>query len=260
MKTLALYSVKGGVGKTSSAVNLAHLAANSGLRTLLWDLDHQAATTFSLRIRSAGGGAKRVLSGAQRLDELIKASDYERLDVLPARFSFRNADAALDKRDDALKRFRKLIKPLAGAYDVLVFDCPPGLTLMAESVMNAADAVLVPVIPTPFSLHSLQLLAKHLGESTAGRRVTVWPFFSMVDMRRSLHKELCTHPENLAYPPLAARIPYASQVERMSVERAPVTAFAGRSGPARAYAALWEETASRLGILTAPAAAPRAPG
>ncbi|NKC16762.1 MAG: AAA family ATPase [Gammaproteobacteria bacterium] len=246
MKVLALYSVKGGVGKTSSAVNLAHLAALSGFETLLWDLDHQASTTYSLRLQAGGGGARRLLKGKERLDTLIKASDYDKLDVLPARFSFRQADAALVELKDALKRFRQLITPLAEVYDLLVFDCPPGLTLMAESVLRAADAVMVPVVPTPLSLNSLRLLARHMGKSCADGGLAVWPFFSMVDVRRALHKKICVQGASLPYAPLETHIPYASQVEQMSFVREPLTAFAPKSVAGRAYASLWSEVRAKL--------------
>lgn len=245
MKTLAVYSVKGGVGKTASSVNLAYLAARDGLRTLLWDLDPQAASTFYLRVRPQGGGGRAILRGERRLRALIKASDYTGLDVLPARFSFRRADATLEAGDDALQRFAHLIAPLREHYDLLLFDCPPGLTVTAESVLHAASAVLVPVIPTPLSLRTLQMLHDHL-QAHPRRAPPVWPYLAMVDRRRALHRSVCDQPQALAYAPLRTCIPYASVVERMGLERQPLGAFAAGSEAGRAYRALWDEVHARL--------------
>ena len=98
MKVFATYNIKGGVGKTSAAVNLAYLAARDGQRTLLWDLDPQGAATFLFRIKSGvSGGAKALVRGRTGMDAPVKETDYENLDLLPADFSYRNMDLALDR-------------------------------------------------------------------------------------------------------------------------------------------------------------------
>ena len=96
MKTLACYNIKGGVGKTAAAVNLAYLAAQCGLRTLVWDLDPQAAATFYLRVKPKVKGSGKVLKGKRDLDDVIKGSDFPLLDLLPADFSYRNMDLRLE--------------------------------------------------------------------------------------------------------------------------------------------------------------------
>lgn len=245
MKILAVYSVKGGVGKTAAAVNIAWLAANAGQRTLLWDLDPQAASTFYLRLSSKRSGARDMLSGRSRLRSLVKASDYDLLDVLPARFSFRKADDVVGEGATARKRFAKVLRPLAEHYDLLVFDCAPGLSLVSECVLAASDGVAVPTIPTPLSMRTLRQLVKHCKREELGTG-KLWPFFSMVDVRRSVHRDIRAATDDLPVAPLATAIPYASQVERMGVERAPLPAFAGSSPAGRAYAALYAELNRRL--------------
>ena len=97
VKIFATYNIKGGVGKTTAAVNLAYLSAADGCRTLLWDLDPQGAASFLLRIKPrVKGGGKALIRGAKALDDAIKGTDFHRLDLLPADFTYRNMDLLLD--------------------------------------------------------------------------------------------------------------------------------------------------------------------
>src|SRR4030095_4547021 len=97
VNTLATYNIKGGVGKTTAAVNLAYLAAGDGRRTLLWDLDPQGAASYLLRIgpRVKGGG-KALIRGKTSLDQAVKPTEFDRLDLVPADFTYRNLDLVLD--------------------------------------------------------------------------------------------------------------------------------------------------------------------
>ncbi len=246
MTVLALYSIKGGVGKTSSAVNLALLAAREGARTLLCDLDPQGAATFHFRVQTkVPGGAKRLLRKPEALADSIKATDFDRLDLLPADFSFRNFDVRLDREPEPRRGLTQRLAAMRGEYDVVVLDCAPGASLVSENVFAAADALLVPAIPTVLSLRTLARLLQHLTErSTAPPRVL--PFFTMLDRRKALHRKVVAWSAAHDLGFLEARIPYSSTVEQMSVRRAPLQAFAPSSPPARAYAALWTEVRSRL--------------
>ena len=159
MKVIALYNIKGGVGKTAAAVNLAYLCAGGGRPTLLWDLDPQGAASYCLRVDAkVKGGRKALLSGKHPLTRAIVPSAFAGLDVLPADFSYRNMDLALSDEKRPERRFRKLLEPLERDYDTIFLDCPPGLTLSSESMFGAADLLLVPVIPATLSLRTLALI------------------------------------------------------------------------------------------------------
>jgi chromosome partitioning protein len=114
VKVYATYNIKGGVGKTSTAVNLAHLAARNGLQVLLWDLDPQAAATFLFRVRPrVKSGTKALVRGTRSLDDAIKATDFDSLDLVPADFSYRSMDLQLDDMNRPTRRIRQLLQPLA---------------------------------------------------------------------------------------------------------------------------------------------------
>ena len=246
MKTIALFSIKGGVGKTAAAVNLAHLAARGGARTLLWDLDPQGAASFYLRIRpKLAGGSGRLLKRKNRLAESIKASDFAGLDVIPADVSLRGLVLALNDLGDPLARIRRLLRPLRDHYDLVFVDCAPGVSLVSDSVMRASDLVLVPIIPTTLSLRTHAQLLAHA--RAKGLDVAIVPFFSMADRRRRLHREIMLEFADRSPQCLRIFIPYATQVELMGLRRLPVTGFAPASAPARAFEQLWEQVARRLG-------------
>ena len=237
MRSLAVFSVKGGVGKSSLAVNLAHAAATlSCRRTLLWDLDMQGAATHVMRLSPSGGSARKAIAQGA-LSALIQATDFPNLDVLVADKSLRHLEAQLV--DDKAKRFKKLLKSLEKDYDRIILDCPPGLTELADQVFRAVDMLVVPLIPSPLSDRAWQQLKAHLSAEHKHGPVLM-PVFSMVDRRKSLHRDtVAAHPERPV-------IPYAAAMEAMGSERLPLLASRPRTPVARAMASLWTEIERRL--------------
>jgi cellulose biosynthesis protein BcsQ len=248
VKVLSIYSIKGGVGKTATAVNLAHLTVCSGARTLLWDLDPQAAASFYFRIepRVKGGGG-RLLRRRRGLERAIRETDYPGLDLVPGDFSYRYLDLELAGRKKPLRRIRRLLERLRDDYDVVLIDCAPSVSLVSEAVLAASDLVLVPTIPTPLSLRTLTQLQRLTSDGDAGGPPLL-PFFSMVDRRKSLHRTLVERNGGIGAGFAAAEIPYASEIERMGVERGPVTARAPSSPSARAFTELWREAMTAVGF------------
>ena len=118
MSIIAVYNIKGGVGKTASSVNLAYLSSRQGSRTLLCDMDPQGSASFYFRIRSPKKfNSKKLLKGGKHIEENIKGTDFSNLDMLPADFSYRNIDIALDECKKSQQRLRKVLQPLQEEYD-----------------------------------------------------------------------------------------------------------------------------------------------
>jgi len=147
VKIVASFSIKGGVGKTTAAINLAYEAAATGARTLLWDLDPQGAATYLMRLAPLiKGGADRLAGSHGALERHIHGTEQTGLEMVPSDFSLRNLDLFLDDIKRPRRRLRSLLDPLADRYDVAILDCPPGITLASESVLRAADFLVVPTI------------------------------------------------------------------------------------------------------------------
>jgi cellulose biosynthesis protein BcsQ len=239
---LATYNIKGGVGKTSAAVNLAALAARDGHRTLLWDLDPQGASTFLFRVRPrVKGGASKLVRGKSDPGALIKGTDHERLDLLPADFSYRHMDLALDATKRPTRRIKRVLEPIKQEYDYVFLDCPPSISLVSESVFEAADALLVPLIPATLSSRTFEQLTDVVGGGTQ-----VLAFYSMVDARKRLHREVMEQMSQAHPEVLRSAIPSAADVERMGERRTVLADFAPASRAARAYERLWTEVQARL--------------
>lgn len=247
MSIIGVYSLKGGVGKTTTAINLAYLAAKQGNQTLVWDLDPQGAATYCFRIRPRlKGGSKRLLKGRKKdLDSLVKGTDFENLDLLPADFSFRNMDLILGDAKKPKKQFLRLLMSLTREYDQVILDCPPSISLVSENVFRAADGLLIPMIPTALATRTLFQVRDFL-KGKRYQHLKLMPFFSMVDEREPMHLDIMDRLPKRHADLLTKPIPYAAEVMSMGSSRAPVGDYASQSPVSRAYEALWRDVKWRL--------------
>ncbi len=238
MSIIAVSNIKGGVGKTATSVNLSYLASTEGHRTLLCDMDSQASASYYFRIRPKKKfNTNKFLKGGKHVERNIRGTDFELLDLLPADFSFRNIDIALDRAKKPRYRIERIFRPLKKEYDIIFIDCPPNVTLLFENIYQAADIILVPVIPTTLSLLALRKLAKFL-EGIDKNNDKMKIFFSMVEKRKKMHVEMIRKITR-EFDTLPYAIPYMADVEKMGFYRKPVAAARPRSVAARAYVKLW---------------------
>jgi len=246
LKIIALYNIKGGVGKTVTSVNLGYLASRESARTLLCDLDLQGSASFYFRIKASKKyNTKEFLRSKTGIDKYIKSTDFDYLDLLPSDISYRNLDIKLNDLKNPKKHLKKILKPLASTYKYIFLDCPPNLTLLSENVFYAADKILVPFIPTTLSEMTYKKMLKFFKNNNLDRSKLL-PFFSMVEMRKKLHKatiETMVEKDNRFLQHL---IPYASDVEKMGLYRKPLLSYSLTSEASLSYIALWQELRTKL--------------
>lgn len=240
MVTIALYNLKGGVGKTAASINLAWLSAREGYQTLVWDMDPQGSASFYLGAKaSVKNETRKLLSSEMELTEAVQATKYENLDIIPADISARQADILLSEMKQSKRKLAPLLSSLKKEYDVVILDCPPGISVLHDAIFVAADWILMPNIPTTLSIRSFETVTDYFKENDLNRS-KLKCFFSMVDHRKNLHHEVM----NTFYKDkyfFKNYIPYLSDVEKMGVHEGPLETFAPSSYAAQCYRDLWKE-------------------
>lgn len=246
MKILACYSMKGGVGKTATAVNMAWFAAQSGIKTLLVDMDPQGASSFYFRVKSKKKAwDQRFFETYKNLLGHIKGSDFDNLDILPAHLSFRHFDVNLSNMSKSRQRLGKILRGMRKEYDLIILDCPPTISLLSENVFHSADVILVPVIPTTLSERTLSQVMDFFKENDLSTKQIV-PFLSMMQRQKQMHKDAATRLKKQYKRLLKSKIPFSADIEKMGEHRSPVGEFAKNRPAFINYRNLWNEVKASL--------------
>jgi len=241
MIVFGIYNIKGGVGKTAASVNLSYLSSLYGYKTLLWDLDPQGSSSFYYD-KEIGNDAslKKIITGKVELRDIITDTEYHKLDIIPSDFSYRHMDTILDQVKKSKKRIKEALKDLKNDYDFVFLDCPPGISILAENIFHACDYILVPTVPTPLCQRTYEQIISFFEEDNLDAS-SVIPFFSMVEVRKSIHqnmmKELSREMPNLCH----SFIPFLADIEKMGIYRKPLADFSPNSKASASFKALWNE-------------------
>jgi len=240
MIVIALYNLKGGVGKTASCVNFSYLSAKEGYKTLLWDIDPQGATSFYFNVKpKTQPNIKKLVSKDADLGNAVMSTNYENLDIIPADNSAKSHDVMIDEMRSSKNRLKSVLKQFEGEYDFVFIDCPPGFSALSENIFSAADIVLMPVIPTTLSVRTYHMVKDYFKEKDIDQSKLMC-FFTMTDLRKNMHHEIM---EQLFKDKrfFGNYIPYLSDVERMGIYKEPIEEFARSSYAASCYRELWTE-------------------
>lgn len=247
MKILSLYSLKGGVGKSTASVNLAYASALRGSRTLLVDLDPLGSSSFCLQVHARKShGPDALIKGGKALTKQARATDYPFLDVLPPSAAYRDLESMIEEKKHSSHRLEKSLGTLEGVYDLVVIDTPPAMGLIGKNVLISCDLLVVPVIPTVLAIQAYEQLLEQVEGFGLNRR-KVHPFISMMDQRKRLHRSVADALQNREEA-LHTTIPYRSEIEQMTVHMQPLGAQKPKGVGSQAFTALFSELAVLLGM------------
>ena len=255
-KVLVVANQKGGVGKTTTAVNLAACLAAVGRRILFIDLDPQANATSGLGVEKIeSASAYRPLLGEGTLSEKIQPTAFERLDIIPSEVDMCGAEIELSRLENHLHRLRQALEPLRTGerHDLILIDCPPSLGILTLNAFAAADHLLVPLQCEYYALEGVAMinrLLNQLRESGANRDLQLLGvLMTMYDGRTNLShqvvEEVRQHFGALVFDTV---IPRTTRLAEAPSFGKPIIYYDKYSTAAAAYEVLTQEVVARLRI------------
>lgn len=255
-KVLAIANQKGGVGKTTTSVNLSACLAAQGRRVLLVDLDSQANATSGLGLeKTEGGSVYRPLLGDGTAEERIKETAFPNLSVLPSELDLCGAEVEMARSEDYLNRLKGILQPVrdSGRFDVIILDCPPSLSILTLNAFSAADRLMVPLQCEYYALEGVAMISRILAQV---RDTGINPglellgvVMTMFDGRTKLSQNVVAEVrQHFGEKVFDTVIPRTTRLAEAPSFGKPIIHYDAYSAGSAAYEVLAEEVAKRLGL------------
>ena len=255
-KVLAIANQKGGVGKTTTSVNLSACLAAQGRRVLLLDLDSQANATSGLGLeKTEGGSVYRPLLGDGTAEERIKETAFPNLSVLPSELDLCGAEVEMARSEDYLNRLKGILQPVrdSGRFDVIILDCPPSLSILTLNAFSAADRLMVPLQCEYYALEGVAMISRILAQV---RDTGINPglellgvVMTMFDGRTKLSQNVVAEVrQHFGEKVFDTVIPRTTRLAEAPSFGKPIIHYDAYSAGSAAYEVLAEEVAKRLGL------------
>ena len=252
MKKIALYNIKGGVGKTTTTVNLACLLAKQGLSVLLWDLDPQGGSSYFFKQENFNDNTHdRLFDRYIPIYDVIRSTDTYQIDVISNDSKF--TDQFMNKASGitALNFLNKdliniTLAEVADDYDVCIMDCSPGRFQLHQNIFQASDLLLIPNVPAPLSVHCNNMLVKELQQKSQSNKTTILSFYNMVQSHKNLHKFYINNRDENQHYILNSHIPFYAEIENITLSKESIFHQLKEFKPNMYYEKLWQEISERM--------------
>jgi chromosome partitioning protein len=255
VKKIAIYNIKGGVGKTTTTINLACLFASKGLSVLVWDLDPQGGSSYFFNKQNKNSSTHaRLFDRYINIYDVISPSDSYQIDVISNDpfFSdqFFNTASGITKLNFVNHELIKMsLQEVEDDYDICLIDCSPGKFMLHDNIFNASDLLLIPNIPAPLSIYCNNILLDDLNKKVSPQK-KILSFYNMVQVNKTLHKYYLENMDKAPTSQLANFIPFYAEIESVNFKRESIFHSIKNLKTNLFYENLWKEICEKMSWYT----------